>query len=246
MRKMVLIGGGENGRMLEDGTNAPYNTKEIDEEIVKLTNKENPNFLFINHAMESLDIQESYYQTMKKIYGDIFKCNCMDLKSNELTNEKLVNERLEWADIIYEGGGDTDYMISLWKENHFDKKLYQAYLDGKVISGISAGAICWFYSYNTDSSGYDHYQNGLNWFNYYLCAHANEEGQLEEVKKQLKGKIDKGILLSNCSALEILDNKYKVLKSSNDAFAYQAYYENDEFILKDLEDGFIELNNLES
>ena len=63
---IVAIGGGENGRMLEDRTFEPYNTKEIDKEIVKLANKTNPNFLFINHAMESLDIQESYFQTMKK------------------------------------------------------------------------------------------------------------------------------------------------------------------------------------
>lgn len=74
MKKIVAIGGGENGRMLEDGTFAPYNTREIDEEIVKLTNKENPNFLFLDHAMESLDIQNSYFETMKKIYGDIFNC----------------------------------------------------------------------------------------------------------------------------------------------------------------------------
>ena len=68
-KKIVAIGGGENGRLLEDGTFAPYNTQKIDEEIVKLSNKENPHFLFINHAMPSLKVQESYFQTMQKIYG---------------------------------------------------------------------------------------------------------------------------------------------------------------------------------
>ena len=50
-RKIVAIGGGENGRFLEDGTFAPYNTQKIDKEIVKLTNRKEPHFLFINHAM---------------------------------------------------------------------------------------------------------------------------------------------------------------------------------------------------
>ena len=29
-KKIVAIGGGENGRLLEDGTFAPYNTQKID------------------------------------------------------------------------------------------------------------------------------------------------------------------------------------------------------------------------
>jgi hypothetical protein len=37
---IVAIGGGENGRILEDGTIAPYETENIDKEIVKMTNKE--------------------------------------------------------------------------------------------------------------------------------------------------------------------------------------------------------------
>ena len=45
MGKLVAIGGGKNGRIKSDGTQDPYETKEIDEEIVRLTGKENPKFL---------------------------------------------------------------------------------------------------------------------------------------------------------------------------------------------------------
>ena len=134
-KKIVAIGGGENGRLLEDGTFAPYNTQKIDEEIVKLSNKENPHFLFINHAMPSLEIQESYFQTMQKIYGNKFNCICKNLKTNELDDKLKVKEKIEWADIIYEGGGDTAYMINLWKNTGFDKFLYDAWNKGKVICG---------------------------------------------------------------------------------------------------------------
>ena len=42
MKKIIVaIGGGENGRLLEDGSFASYDTEKIDKEIVKLTNKEN-------------------------------------------------------------------------------------------------------------------------------------------------------------------------------------------------------------
>ena len=46
-RTIVAIGGGENGRILEDGSYAPYETELIDKEIIKLTGKEKPNFLLI-------------------------------------------------------------------------------------------------------------------------------------------------------------------------------------------------------
>ena len=51
---------------------------------------------------------------------------------------------VEWADIIYEGGGDTYDMINLWKDTGFDKILKQEWEKGKVMCGISAGAIAWF------------------------------------------------------------------------------------------------------
>lgn len=226
---IVAIGGGENGRMLEDGTFAPYNTKEIDKEIVKLANKPTPNFLFINHAMNSLDIQESYFQTMKKIYGNQLNCNCMDLKSNELNDLSIVKEKIAWADIIYEGGGDTEYMIRLWKQTGFDKILYNAWNDGKIISGISAGAMCWFESGNSDTNDDFTSFKCLNWYNYYVTPHANEEGRIESTKKHLKEKDVVGILLSNCCALEIIDDNYKILKSEEYAFALKSYWKNGKY-----------------
>ena len=66
---IIAIGGGENGRILDDGTRTKYETEKIDEEIVKITNKKNPRFLFICHAMSfSEEVQENYYKTMKNIY----------------------------------------------------------------------------------------------------------------------------------------------------------------------------------
>ena len=65
MKKLMLIGGGEVGR-----GRTTYETKEIDEEIVKMTETKNPNFLFIGLASSFSD---SYYDTMKKMYSSIFK-----------------------------------------------------------------------------------------------------------------------------------------------------------------------------
>lgn len=232
-KKLVAIGGGENGRKLNDNKFLPYETKTIDSEIVSLTKKKNPNFLFIVHAQSnSSKIEEEYFQTMKKIYGDMFKCNCKDLKSNELYNYDKVKEKIDWADIIYEGGGDTNSMISLWKKTKFDKILYKAWEDGKVISGISAGAVCWFNSCNSDV-GVDNKKfevvDCLNWFDLFITPHCDEEGRYESTKEQIKNSGKIAIMLSNKSALEIVDNKYRIILSDyddgNKPFAIKAYWQ---------------------
>jgi len=65
-KKIIAIGGGENGRVKSDGTRHPYELENQDIEIIRLTKKEHPNFLFLAHTFAfSEEIQEDYYQTMK-------------------------------------------------------------------------------------------------------------------------------------------------------------------------------------
>ena len=252
IKKMVIIGGGENGRILENGEKSLYETELMDKEIIKLTQKKCPNFLFINHAMNfSIDIQESYYQTMKKIYGDMFGCNCKDLKSNELNNYNIVKEKIEWADIIYEGGGDTQSMITLWKKTTFDKILYKAFEDGKVVSGISAGAVCWFNECNSEA------ENGkfktvecLNWFDLFITPHCDENGRYESTKEQIKKNAKTAIMLSNKSAIEIVDDKFRIILNDKDEdikpYIIKAYYDKGKYKEKYLTNTveFLPLNDL--
>ena len=94
-RKLVAIGGGENGRLLENNIYAPYETEIIDKEIIRLTDKGKPNFLFVGHAMSfSKKIENSYYETMKRIYGDKFNCNCTILCLTNHTLTTLTKNRL--------------------------------------------------------------------------------------------------------------------------------------------------------
>ena len=75
-KKIVAIGGGENGRLKSDNTRilSPYETKKMDLEIIKLTNKDHPNVLLLAHS-QPIEQQEAYFQTML----DIFKKNMVVL-----------------------------------------------------------------------------------------------------------------------------------------------------------------------
>ena len=57
-RKIVAIWGGENGR-LKEWNRLPYETGPMDQEIVRLTGKEHPNFLLLAHS-QPLPNQEFY------------------------------------------------------------------------------------------------------------------------------------------------------------------------------------------
>ena len=54
-------------------------------------------------------------------------------------------------DAIYVGGGNTKSLLALWREWEVDKILYDLWQSGTVLSGISAGCICWFQHGVTDS-----------------------------------------------------------------------------------------------
>ena len=133
MARFVLIGGGENGR---EGTK--YETQSIDKEIVKITNRKNPNFLFLAHGN---DYEESYYNVMKKIYQNKFNCTCDILTKEEVFSLEIANEKLKLADIIYIGGGNTLKMINIWKRSGFSNILRNYITEDKTLCGISAGAI---------------------------------------------------------------------------------------------------------
>ena len=231
MQKIIVaIGGGENGRISGSGEKKPYETLEIDREIVKLSRKDRPHFLLLAHSQipwgEESEIK--YFDTMKKIYGDIFGCDCRLLKISELKDhfQKAIDD-VEWADIIYEGGGDTFDMINLWRDTGFDKLLKTAWQDGKVMCGISAGAIAWFSLGNTKDPRFINEAcnkiEGLGFIDAYVSPHCQSDGKRESEIRSLK-YIDKiGLSLSNCSAIEIIDDEYRIIKSVPDDKNFNPY-----------------------
>ena len=56
-------------------------------------------------------------------------------------------------DMIYVGGGNAFQMLLVWRAHGIDKVLRQAWNQGIVLTGLSAGSICWFSGATTDSWG---------------------------------------------------------------------------------------------
>ena len=227
-KKIVAIGGGENGRLLSDGSYKPYETYEIDNEIVKLTGKIKPHFLFLAHSQLKEEYEIGYFETMKRIYEEKFGCECKMITKRELINNINIEKMMEWADIIYEGGGDTLGMIELWRKTGFDRLLYNAWQNGKVMCGVSAGANAWFTSCSSDSLKIQTNDMSapminvdcLSFVNIFFTPHCNIKDEyvdrLGHMKESLKEMDIVGIGLSNCCAIEIIDDKFKLLTSKNE------------------------------
>jgi dipeptidase E len=56
-------------------------------------------------------------------------------------------------DIVIVPGGNTANMLAIWRVHGFDRVLREAWEQGVVLAGWSAGAICWFEAGVTDSFG---------------------------------------------------------------------------------------------
>ena len=226
--KLMLIGGGSNGH-----NNHPYEPKEIDEEVVKMTNKENPIFLFIGLASSFSD---SYYDVMKHIYKKLGCKTTYLKKSNILNNPDIVRKKIREADIIYMSGGDTTKLVRTLKEYHIDELLLEAADRGCVLSGISAGAnaiaksgLSDYQIINNISENYA-FTEGLGILDIDICPHADDLKRQLDLKSSLKNTNKKVLSLENGTALKVLDEEFIIVTSIPSAKARLMYWENDTWV----------------
>jgi dipeptidase E len=79
-------------------------------------------------------------------------------------------------DAVYVGGGNTANMLAIWRVHGLDRALRGAWEAGVVLSGLSAGANCWFESATTDSfGGLDALNDGLGLLPGSFCPHYDSE-----------------------------------------------------------------------
>lgn len=242
-KKIVAIGGGTIGEIFPDLGKQPYETEKIDREIIRLSNLSNPNVLFVGFA----DIQYSkeYFNLINDVYNKRYNCNCKHLSFDILNNFKLVDDYFAWADIIYVGGGNTYTLIQILKKYYIDERLMVAYNQGKVMSGISAGGICWF-SYGNSVIPTDPNKKliklpCLGFEELIFAPHCDEiNGHFENVENLLINEEIVGISLSNGCALEIVEDKYRIISTDTERykikpFALKSFWKDCKYYVENIE-----------
>ena len=171
-RNIIAIGGGGFGGSPGQGI--------IEQYILNQTRKKRPKICFIPTATGDNEAYKvNFYSTFTKLnceptHLDFFK-RTPDLK-------KLILNQ----DVIFVGGGNTKSMLAVWKEWKLDKILKEAYRNGVVMSGVSAGAICWFQNGITDSWASElKIMPCLNFMRGTCCPHYDEEPERKPFVKNL-------------------------------------------------------------
>ena len=119
-------------------------------------------------------------------------------------------------DIVYVGGGNTSYMLEIWKKNNLIEIFKEAYNKGIILSGVSAGAICWFDWILSDSEGIGLKAiRGINLISGSCTPHSSENERLKKFKNDIENsKMPKGIAIDDGVAVLFIDGKPTEVYSS--------------------------------
>ena len=184
-KQIIAIGGGGFGRSPGEGL--------IEKYILDQSEKDVPNICFIPTATGDNEAYKvNYYSTFSKLdcspsHLDFFK-RTPDLK-----------ELILKQDVIFVGGGNTKSMLAVWKDWGLDLLLKEAYEKGVIMSGVSAGAICWFDQGITDSWAEDlKVMDCLGFIEGACCPHYDEEPQ----RKPSLNKFITEKVLKSCYAVD--------------------------------------------
>jgi peptidase E len=112
-------------------------------------------------------------------------CEPSDTPLFERTGEDL-REKLLAQDVIWVGGGNTANLLAIWRAHGVDSAMREAWEAGVVLSGSSAGMICWFEASITDSFGpqLDALDDGLGFLPGSACPHYDGEDRRRPVFRE--------------------------------------------------------------
>ena len=129
-------------------------------------------------------------------------------------------------DIIYVGGGNTFYMLEIWEKNNLIEIFKEAHDKGIILSGVSAGAVCWFDWILSDSKGSGLKPlRGINLISGSCTPHSSDEKRINQFQKEIKNnKLPEGIAIDDGVAVLFIDGKATEVYSSRKN--HDAYYIN--------------------
>ena len=98
-----------------------------------------------------------------------------------------LREHVLAQDVVYVSGGNTANALAIWRAHGFDAVLRDAWEDGALLCGWSAGMICWFEAGVTDSFGPElaGMRDGLGLLPGSACPHYDGEERRRPVYTSL-------------------------------------------------------------
>ena len=196
---------------------SPESDEKLDLYILSHSKKTENDIGFL--ATASKDDEEKINKFYKRFENTNSQLSHFNLTSN-------VNDFSEWLlnkDIVYVGGGNTFFMLEIWKKNNLEKIFKDAYKKGLILSGVSAGAVCWFDWILSDSMGRGFEPlKGINLIEGSCTPHSSNTERINEFEFNIKNnKLPNGVAIDDGVAVVFIDGKpTEVYSSINNHNAY--------------------------
>ena len=219
-KNIVAIGGGGFGR-----SNTSY---LIEKYILNLSEKKCPKICFLPTATGDND------NYIVRFYTIFTRLNCIPTHIEFFKRTSDIHTLIMDQDVVFIGGGNTKSMLAIWNEWGMSSLLNDAYNEGVIMSGVSAGAICWFTNGITDS--WDNELKILPCLDFIkgtCCPHYDEEpSRIPYVKKiLLEKKITSCIAIEGGSAMHFIDGKpFKNISFNNNKNTYSVFLDNNDIV----------------
>ena len=196
---------------------SPESDKELDNFILNHSKKMKNNIGFLGTA--SKDDKEKINKFYKRFENTSSELSHFNLASNiDAFHEWLLSK-----DIVYVGGGNTFYMLEIWKKNSLEQVFKKAYEKGLILSGVSAGAVCWFDWILSDSMGRGFEPlKGINLIKGSCTPHSDNIERINEFGFNIKNnKLPNGVAIDDGVAVVFIDGKpTEVYSTVNNHNAY--------------------------
>ena len=221
-KHIVAIGGGGFGR---NSTSIL-----IEKYILNISGKNTPKICFLPTATGDND------NYIVRFYSIFTRLNCKPSHIEFFKRTPDIKNHIMKQDVVFVGGGNTKSMLAIWNEWGMSDLLKNAYNEGVIMSGVSAGAICWFTRGITDSWDDElRILPCLGFIHGTCCPHYDEEpSRIPYVKKILmQGKVTNCISIEGGSAIHFIDGKpFKNVSFKNNKNTYNVFLDDNDIVEK--------------
>lgn len=209
-KQIIPIGG---GGFYRDSENL-----ELEKYIIRQSGSENARIAFVPTASGEPDHYVSSF------YAAFLKLNCRPSVLTFFKRTPDLRSFLLSQDIIYVGGGNTKSLLAVWHDWGVPEILREAWQSGIVLTGVSAGAICWFEQGLTDSFSDELRPLAcLGILPGSCCPHYDGEAQRRPSYHRLiaSGEISAGVAIEDWTGVHFKGTEiHKVITSKRGAKAY--------------------------
>jgi dipeptidase E len=220
-KQIIALGGG--------GFSMEPENQLLDKYVLNQSPSKKPKICFIPTASGDAD---NYIERFYKFF-DRQQCIPSHLSLFDPCYNDLESFVLD-KDILYVGGGNTRKLLVLWKEWGLDNILRKAYDKGIILTGISAGANCWFEQGITDPlNGSLYGLDCLNFISGSFCPHYDGEEKRRPSYHQLvqSEKVKNGFGVDDGVALHFINETlHNILSSRPSAKAYRVFNQDNRVI----------------